>query len=112
MADYFPQSEKGTDESWTEGPVAEYRGPYDDQELIRRACAVRKAENVFGGKVSFQDLWECNEKVLGKTWPDVAGARPYDASSADSSLAMRLAFWTGNDCERIERLMRISGPGT
>lgn len=107
VADYFPPTEGGNEESWTEGPVPEYRGPYDDVELIRRALLVRKAENVFGGKVSFQDLWEKNEKILGKTWPDEK--RAFDASSADSSLAMRLAFWTGNDCDRIERLMRQSG---
>lgn len=107
ITDYFPPSTAGNEETWSEGPDPEYRGPYDDKELIRRALASKSVATKFGEKASFQDLWEKNDKVLGKMWPDEK--REFDASSADSSLAMRLAFWTGRDCERIERLMKSSG---
>lgn len=73
----------------------EWRGPEDDDELIRRALASRGSAAVaFGGKASFADLW--NGKV------------PH-SSEADMALASHLAFWTGCDVDRIERLMRRSG---
>lgn len=108
IADYFPQVEGSiAEEAWTEGPDPEYRGPYDDKELIRRASASKSVGTRFGSKASFTELWQKDEKALGRIWPDVK--RDFDASSADASLAQRLAFWTGRDCDRIERLMRASG---
>jgi hypothetical protein len=105
---YFPpKSDAGADTpaDWTVGPVAEWRGPTDDDDLIRRACMTQTAASAFGAKASFRDLWECNADVLAKAFP----GEPYGASEADSALAMRLAFWTGKDCERIHRLMLRSG---
>ncbi len=62
----------------------------DDQELLERAFAARN-----GAK--FRRLWE------GST----AG---YDSrSEADMALASMLAFWTGRDPERIDRMFRSSG---
>lgn len=73
----------------------EWRGPEDDDELIRRALAAPgSAAARLGGKASFSDLWN------GKVEPN---------SEADMALASHLAFWTGCDVERIERLMRRSG---
>lgn len=94
-------------EDWTTEPVAEWDGPTEDDELIRRALAsgARSAAVAFGGDagVSFRDLWEGNADALAKRWPGDNG--PYDASSADASLAAHLAFWTGKNCERIRDLM-------
>jgi hypothetical protein len=96
----------GPDE-WTTEPVAEWEGPTDDEDLLRRALASgdRSAAAAFGGEgVTFRDLWEANADALGKRWPsDTGGA--YDASSADAALATHLAFWTGKNCERIRDLM-------
>ena len=73
----------------------EWRGPEDDDELIRRALAARgSARQAFGHAATFADLWNGN---VEKT------------SEADMALASHLAFWTGCDVERIERLMRRSG---
>ena len=73
----------------------EWRGPEDDDELIRRALsATGSAAARFGGKASFADLWE---------------GRVEANSEADMALASHLAFWTGCDVDRIERLMRRSG---
>lgn len=106
---YFPPSAApaaGPDE-WTTDPVAEWDGPTDDDELIRRALAsgARSAAVAFGGDpgVTFRDLWEANADALAKRWPGDTG--PYDASSADASLAAHLAYWTGKNCERIRDLM-------
>jgi len=46
--------------------------------------------------------------ALAAAYPDPEGTRRYDASSADAALAQHLAFWTGSDCERMQRLMRRS----
>lgn len=87
-------------------PVAEWRGPADDDELIRRALNSRSAGAAFGMRASFADLWQANADVLRVTYPDPA--RLYDASAADAALAAHLSFWTGKHGERIERLMRQS----
>lgn len=108
VATYFPADEAKTEDvEWSEGPCEEWNGPADDGELIRRAMRP-SANSVFGTKASFADLWLCNVSALAVSYPDANG-RDYDASSADAALAQHLAFWTGKDCERIERLMRQSG---
>lgn len=84
-------------------------GPTDDEELIRRAIRSKSVNAAFGNKASFQDLWEGNVEALARTYPDEL--RGYDSSSADAALAQHLAFWTGCDCARMERLMLKSGPG-
>ena len=45
--------------------------------------------------------------ILSATYPD--DAKSYDASSADQSLTNHLAFWTGKDMPRMDRLFRRSG---
>jgi hypothetical protein len=114
VANYFPAtSGPGFDPSldlmqqWalacTEGPAEEWRGPADDEELIRRALQSRSTGAAFGDKASFADLWTCNIPVLAKAYPD--DVRAYDSNRADSALAQHLSFWTGRDHERIARLM-------
>jgi hypothetical protein len=99
----------GADEDeWNEGPCAEWYGPSEDGELIRRAMMSQSAAGAFGGKACFADLWLCNVPVLANTYPD-SGGRSYGASEADAALAQHLAFWTGKDHARIERIMRMSG---
>lgn len=93
-------------QEWTTAPCAEWRGPTDDDALIQRALRSQSAASAFEGKATFADLWAGNAEALGRSYPDPM--RPYDASSADAALAQRLAYWTGRDCERIERLMRQS----
>ena len=93
----------------TDGPREDWDGPTDDDELIHLALNFpRSAEAVFGGKASLRDLWEANEPVLAKNYPDGEGKNPYNANAADMALAQHLAFFTGCDAERIERLMRKS----
>lgn len=90
---------------WTEGPVEEWAGHTDDDELISHACNVRSASATFGASASFADLWAGDSDALALAFP----GDPYDASSADAALASHLAFWTGKDCARMQRLMERSG---
>lgn len=102
----FPPKPEVTPADWTTCPVPEWRGPTDDDDLIRRAMAAHGAASVFGGRATFADLWNADAEALGRTYPD--SKRAFDASAADGALAQHLAYWTGKDCERIERLMRRS----
>lgn len=63
----------------------------DDGELIVRACNARDGRE-------FTALWN------GDT-----SAHDCDDSKADFHLCIKLAFWTGKDQERIDRLFRQSG---
>lgn len=112
VAQYFPPAivPDGTPREWTTEPVAEWAGPDDDDALIQKALAVaaRSPAGAFGGKVTFADLWTGNADKLGAQWPPDGPGQAFDASHADQTLANHLAWWTGKDCERIERLMRAS----
>lgn len=89
------------------GPRADWRGPADDNELIRRALQSQSAGAMFSGKATFADLWTCNIPALAATYPDQdrKDGLPYGATEVDFALASHLAFWTGCDEARIERLM-------
>ena len=107
VAQYFPPDpSQSLEVGWTESPNAQWRGPADDDELIRRALRSQSTASAFGNRASFADLWNGNLEALSRCYPDPV--RPYDASSADAALAQHLAFWTGNDCARIQRLMQKS----
>lgn len=97
---------------WTTEPDPEWSGPDDDMALVEKALASgsNTAASAFGGssdKVSFAALWTADSATLAAKWPGTSN--PYDASSADQALANQLAFWTGRDCGRMERLMWQSG---
>lgn len=107
VATYFPPHDQNqSDAAWTSEPVPEWHGPEDDDTLIAKALGSGSIRQALAGGVTFADLWQGNEDALGAKWP--GDGRPYDASHADASLAQHLAFWTGKNCERIERLMRSS----
>lgn len=109
---YFPTNSSSNQIDpawWSDEPVAEWNGPADDDVLIERACRSVSSRGVFDGGASFNDLWTANADVLAKSYPDDGGRqRAYNESSADAALAQHLAFWTGNDAERILRLMQRS----
>lgn len=90
--------------TWTTAPVDEWSGPEDDDKLLELAYTSRSNAVVFGGRVSFKDLFEANPRPLQERWP-ADNDKGYDASSADAALAQHLAYWTGKNCERVKRLM-------
>lgn len=105
VADYFTPGAAATDGAdWTTEPVAEWSGPDDDDELMRRALAsaARSAQAAFGNGLTLAQLWAGDMEAIRAVWAS-------GQSEADQALANHLAFWTGKNCERIERLMRKSG---
>jgi len=105
-------------------------GPEDDEELLRRmmvhkepdaALIASLAEKLQANphdaflkwqydqaareRVPFEWLWKADLR-LGQFFPDTVGAqgRSFDWSSADQALMNRLAFWTGKDWPRMQRL--------
>jgi len=107
VADYLPpMAAAKSDTEWTERPVWHVPGTADDGELIKRALRSMSGKSFTGNGASFRDLWEADADALGQHFPSQSDT--YDASSADLSLANRLIWWTGGDCERTEALMRDS----
>lgn len=111
VADYFPHPVTSDAAGWTTEPVEGWDTSLsDDAELLRRASlsGQRTAGAAFGGgDVTFAQLWASDADALGRKWPSETG-QAFDGSSADQALAGHLAFWTGKNCDRIERLMRAS----
>ncbi|MBB3234527.1 hypothetical protein [Phyllobacterium endophyticum] len=92
----------------TSGPRPDYTGPTDDDELIRRLCSSRGSMNaMFGATATPGQLFEGNLAVLSKLFPSPSGDA-FDRSSADAALLGHLAFWTGCDAERMDRIFRRS----
>jgi hypothetical protein len=103
---YFPPKiTDGKVDGWTTEPVPEWT-KLTDEQILEKAMKPRSlAATVFGAQsATFQDLWDANEDVLGKVYP-AQGGDAFDRSSADSALAMHLAFWSGRNCETVRRLM-------
>jgi hypothetical protein len=72
-------------------PVTTHHATLDDAELLNRALSAKNG-NVFAR------LWDGETLMHGD-----------DDSAADLALCSHLAFWTGKDAARIDRLFRQSG---
>ena len=88
-----------------QGVDPSYRGPHDDAELLAKALASGSVDSMLKGKATFADLWNRNVTVLQNTYPTNEPGKEFGESEADQALAFLLAFWTGRDAPRIERLM-------
>ncbi len=105
---YFERKHGEVSDEWREGPVPEWNGITDDDLLISRMIQARSGGAIFGTRASVYDLWTANVEVLAHVFPDTTGRRQFDWSSADAALCQHLAFWTGKDSGRIDRLFRRS----
>ena len=109
--------------TWNVGPIEGWAGPSDDAALLQQFLAepprrtvadafanVPGAPSVVSNErdvASNADLYKANVDVLRTTYPSDKGD-DFDRSSAAFALATRLAYWTGKDCPRMERLMRAA----
>lgn len=86
-----------------------WNGPADDDELIKIMLAARGSiAATFGDTATVADLWEARTDILGRVYPSTTGGA-FDHSSADQALLNHLAFYTGKNAARIDRLFRRSG---
>lgn len=105
---YFARGAAGVEiDEITTAPVPEWRGPTDDDDLLRRAMQSTSGRAMFGHAASFADLWTRNVTVLSKAYPHPS--QPYDESAADMALMVHLKFWTGANGSRMLQLMERSG---
>lgn len=109
VTEYFPPKPPSVCDWAGGGPRPDWNGPTDDDQLIAKMLGSGGAKAAFGAAVTFRDLWEANADKLGSCWPANDDRGDFDRSSADMSLASHLAFWTGCDAPRMERLMNASG---
>lgn len=105
---YMKPKDAGNPDNWTTAPCSDWSGYIDDTDLIDAARRSKSVAGVFSHKASFNDLWTANNDALAVSYPHDSKADTYDASAADAALCQHLAFWTGKDCERIDRLFRQS----
>jgi primase-polymerase (primpol)-like protein len=94
---------------WTDEPHPMWHGPTDDDALLAIALASRsKRAMMFPqfAKATFKQLWEADADKLAKHFPADGG---YNASQADQAIACHLAFYTGNNWERMAAMIRRSG---
>ncbi len=106
---YFKPTARGPTVEWRNTPVEDWSGPEDDEELIAKMLASKpSAGSLFNNTATLLDLWMANTDALVKAYPSRNDKDPYDRSSADAALAQHLAWWTGKNHTRIERLMRQS----
>ena len=109
ISTYMTPRITATPEQWTTAPVATCN-PLDDEKLINKALSSKSAAGAFGVRATFRNLWERDVTALSVVYvPDASDAGEFDESSADMALAQHLAFWTGKNCEAVERLMWLSG---
>jgi len=99
-------------ENWTTEPCADWLGPDDNAELLERMLRSRSARSIVGTGITFKQLWNGDTDALAQTYPEV-GDKGYgfDWSTADAALCSHLAFWTGKNCARIDRLWGLSSLG-
>jgi putative DNA primase/helicase len=99
VAEYFPPNAgEGSADDWRDGPVEHWVGPAEDDKLIELALSgkIQTPAQRFGKKATFAELWE-----------GTAAAKWFngDENSSDQSLFNSLAFLTGKDCARMERMI-------
>jgi len=105
VARYFPPRVAGAGDVPDDGPRADWNGPWDNDDLLRRALQSRSAAGAFGGKATFADLYHADAAALARAYPpDANSGEPYDRSSADAALFQHMAFWTGVDKKRMREI--------
>lgn len=97
---YFPPRAAGAEGEWDK-PRADWNGPTDDEALLAKAMASSSVASKMGNRASFAQLWT-GAPELDKFYG------PGPGNERDAALAAHLAFWTGCDGPRMERLMRRS----
>jgi len=99
---------KGVVRDLRDGPLEGYDGPATDNYLIKKACDAKgsPAEG-FGQRLHFRDIWGMDVEAFQRVYP-AENEHGYDWSRVDYCLMEKLAWWTGHDEARMDRLFRKS----
>jgi putative DNA primase/helicase len=108
IVERFPPRENEHDESDHGGPVVGYNGPADDAKLIEVGLRMSSAGSTFGTKATFTQLYHGDMDALARAFPPQTAGQNHDGSAADLALFNHLAFLTGNDAPRMERIALTS----
>lgn len=112
IAQTVPDAEQSSDVpliEWLDRARPGYSGPENDEELIASILANRPPAAVMGKKPFPAALFNADVVQLGHFYPDCGGQeRAFDHSSAELALANLLAWWTGCNPARMERLFNRS----
>lgn len=93
---------------WEDVAHPEWNGIADDDELIQRFINSRATfAQIIGSKATNRELWTQDEQAMIEAFPTTSES-PWDRSSADMSMASRMAYWTGNNPVRMLRIMERS----
>lgn len=103
---YLPTNGPVADYAWSHTPVDTWKGPEDDEKLLTMALS---SQSQNPKKARFSDLYYGDASALCEFFPPASTHDDFDRSRADAALIQHLCFWTGNNCERIHRLMLSSG---
>jgi len=90
---------------WTDYAVDGYNFSGSDEDLVNLALNAKSLRVRFGDAVSFKSLWTHDDDELTKHFPNDQDAGIPDESRVESALATHLAFWTGKNAARIERII-------
>ncbi len=103
------KSNTGDDELYGgfQKPDPEWIGPENDDELIEKMLASKPSvANILNNTATIRDIWKANESVLIKNYPSTRDT--YNRSAVDAALFFWLAFYTGRNGPRMERIARKS----
>ena len=107
--EHFPARAVVVSDEWTTEPVDEWSGPTDDDELIELMMNAKSSTAaVMGQKATLKQLWEADDSILSELYPPDNDYDTFNHSFADGALCAHLAFYTGKDCERIQRIFERS----
>lgn len=102
--EYYPQEVATRSGEWTTESFEGWRGGGTDEQIIQFLRNRQTARGAFGG-LTFAQLWDGDVDAIAKAFPGDKADQAYNASSADQAVANHLAFGTGYNCERVQRLM-------
>lgn len=84
-------------------------GSNDDNELVQIMINAKATlTQAFSAQATNRQLWEGDIEALSAAFPSVTGDA-FDRSSADLALMNKLAFYTGKNTARMDRLFKQSG---
>lgn len=106
-----PDADSTAPASSREGPVERWSGPTDDDDLIRKACAIvtRPEERLGTGKSLFQALWEGDADALADRYPPKDPSQAWEYTRADLALINELMYFSGRDEDRSLRIALRAG---